>query len=101
MCVLVFDSSARFLGWQGVFYFDDGLEGVGELFKSFYRTYQAVELLLSFYGAGQSGLSFFSLIFIGETLHIVSRLAFYLDLAGDDYHTGGCGHMSLWMIESC
>jgi hypothetical protein len=35
MCVLVPDGSARFLGWRGVFYFDDGLEGVGELFKSF------------------------------------------------------------------
>ena len=76
MCILVFDGLARFLGWWGVFYFDDGLEGVGELFKSFYRTYQAVEPLLSFYGAGQSSLSFFSLIFISKTLHIVGRLTF-------------------------
>ena len=36
MHILVPDGSARFLGWWGVFYFDDGLEGVGELFKSFF-----------------------------------------------------------------
>jgi hypothetical protein len=36
MRVLVPDGSARFLGWRGVFYFDDALEGVDALYKSFF-----------------------------------------------------------------
>jgi hypothetical protein len=36
MHILVSDGLARFLGWQGVFYFDDALKGVDVLYKSFF-----------------------------------------------------------------
>jgi hypothetical protein len=69
--------------------------------KALYMTYRAVKPFISLYGAGQSGLSFFGLIFVEETLHIVDRLTFYFDLVGDDYSARGHGRTGLWIIESC